>query len=320
LVLGKKYDPQIDQILHDYEFVYEFNFDSNIKRMSKVFRSNKDGKYHLFLKGAPDWTINLASHYEDNSGIHVMDEIMRAEIHQGMNLYAAAGYRVLAVYNRILDKKAIPEDWEQENLRDSIEKNLNFLGLVVILDPPREDVAEAVVHCKSAGITVVMITGDNLSTGMAIGRQLGIFEDEHHLAFEGKMLESLTDTQFVKTTVFGRVSPEHKQIIVKRYQNMHKVVSMTGDGVNDALALSLADCGLAMGIQGTEVAKEAADMVITDDSFSTIVSGIENGRGLFYKIRVIIYFFLCVSIMEAAILFISSMNPNPDWSMWDYCS
>ncbi|MHA1819050.1 MAG: cation-translocating P-type ATPase [Promethearchaeota archaeon] len=320
LVLALKYNKDIKKIAENYEFIYEFIFDSSIKRMSKIFRNKTDGQYYMFTKGAPEWLLTLSSHYKKGDGdrIYEMNEEIRAKIMDVIEEYASAGYRVLGICEKKIDPEHVPDNWEDENLRYELEKDLTFLGLTVILDPPREDVPGAVEACKSAGISVVMITGDSLDTGIAIAKQLGIFDPSINYAVEGNQIEEIDDEKFVKTTVFGRVSPEHKQKIVQRYQDLGKVVSMSGDGINDALALSMADCGLAMGIQGTEVAKEAADMIITDDSFSTIVTGIREGRALFAKIRTIIYFFVCISVMEAIILFGFSLVPDQSWALYDY--
>ncbi|MHA1729081.1 MAG: cation-translocating P-type ATPase [Promethearchaeota archaeon] len=315
IILGKKYSPNIEQRIKPYEFVYEFNFDSSIKRMSKIFQIA--GMYQMFTKGATEWILPLCSNYEDKKGFHYLDRDMRDIILNEMKEFASDGYRVLSICSRDLKQDIIPDNWEADNIREVFEKDLTFLGLVVILDPPRDTAAQAVEECRDAGISVVMITGDSISTGKAIAEKVGIYDKDEHIAIEGKDIEYLSDDDFPKTTVYGRVSPTHKQMIIERYQSMDKLVSMTGDGVNDALALSMADCGLSMGIQGTEVAKEAADMVITDDSFSTIVTGIREGRGLFTKIRTIVYFFICISIMEAVLLFSSTFfMPTVLFDFW----
>jgi len=191
--------------------------------------------------------------------------------------------------------------------RTEIEQDLTFLGSVVILDPPRDGVLESVIACENAGITVVMITGDSPATAQAIAQQLRIHQ-EQDLVVEGRYIDNLTDEEFQRTVVFARVSPEHKQKIVERYQDrLHRIVAMTGDGVNDALALNMSDAGIAMGITGTDVAKQAADMVISDDSFTSIATGVKEGRGLFQKIRVIIYFYICANLFEGLIVFIASL-------------
>jgi len=316
LVLAKKYNSNIEQIRSSYNFIHEYSFDSSIKRMSKIFEKN--GKYYVFTKGATEWLLPLCSKYAIDGEEKILDDEMKQKILSQMQMYAGAGYRVLSICDRELNKEEFPAKWGDKNSRELIEKNLTYLGMVVILDPPREGVEQAVLDCISAGIMVIMITGDNISTAKAIAKQINIFNEEEHNASEGDEILKLPDEKFLKTTVYGRVSPIHKQIIVERFQKQNRVVSMSGDGVNDALALSLADCGLAMGIKGTEVAKEAADMIITDDSFNTIVVGIREGRGLYKKIQAIIYFFVCVSVMEAVILFTASFNPKPTWALYDY--
>ena len=316
-VLGKKYQADIDEKVKDYEFLYEFSFNSSIKRMSKLYK--KDGKNILFTKGATEWILPLCSHYQSDDKILEINDEIRDKILENMKLYAGQGYRILTITKREITDSELPKDLESDEAREICETNLTFLGIVIILDPPRDDVFQAITDCKNAGISVIMITGDSISTGKAIAEKLDIYDPNRNLAIEGNQLDGISGKEFPRVSVYGRVSPEHKQTIVKRYQEMGKVVSMSGDGVNDALALSMADCGLAMGIQGTEVAKEAADMIITDDSFSTIVTGIREGRSLFMKIRTIIYFFVCVSVMEAVILFSSTLNINdPFFEMWDY--
>ena len=317
-VLAQKYPELLGELQNRYSFVHEFSFDSSVKRMSKIFKENSSEEtYYLFCKGATEWILPLCNSYLKDS-VFSMDETMKNEIFSKMQSYANQGYRVLSVTYRPIKKEELPESFDDVSLRTNLENNMIFLGLIIITDPPRDDVFDAVTQCISAGVKPIMITGDSISTGKAIAQQIGIYNPDSDLAVEGKDIVQLDDDRFYNVSVFGRVTPEHKEQIISKYQDRNQVVAMTGDGVNDALALSMADCGLAMGISGTEVAKEAADMVITDDSFSTIVTGIREGRGLFEKIRTIIYFFVCVSVMEAIILFSSSLNPDPYFAMWDY--
>jgi Ca2+-transporting ATPase len=200
--------------------------------------------------------------------------------------------------------------------RHEIESNMTFDGFVCIVDPPRPGVYEAIKETQSAGIQVTMITGDSPVTAASIARELNIIEeDSDQISVEGYQIKSLTDEEFFKARVFARVSPEDKQIIVNKYQKgsskeESRVVAMTGDGVNDALALSMSDAGIAMGIAGTDVAKQASDILITDDSFASIRTGIKEGRNLFQKIRMMCYFYVCINLMEAAILFGMSFVPN----------
>jgi Ca2+-transporting ATPase len=177
------------------------------------------------------------------------------------------------------------------------------------MDPPRDGVLKSVCEARDAGIKPVMITGDNLETARSIAHQVGISETSD-LAVEGSQISSLSDNRFLRTSVFARVSPENKMTIVDRYKRKDRVVAMTGDGVNDALAISKADVGIATGITGTDVAKQASGMVITDDSFNSIVAGIREGRGLFQKIRFIVFFYIAVNLAEALIYFGSSLIPG----------
>lgn len=317
-VVAQKYDPSLEQRLQNTTLIHEFSFSSDLKRMSQLYQF--EGKPVLFSKGSTEQILSLSNQVQIGNEVQPIDNEKRTRINQAMQRYAEQGFRILSIAIRnLLNEPQLLENIHDEDARSIFEKNLTYLGFVVIYDPPRADVKQAIQECKSAGIQTIMITGDNLITAKAIGKELEIYNPETDLATEGHRIEELPFEDFKRTTVFARVSPEHKQIIVERYKAHKQIVAMSGDGVNDALALSLADCGVAMGIQGTEVAKEAADMIITDDSFSTIVTGIREGRGLFEKIRAIIYFFVCVSVMEAIILFTSTINPsNPFFEMWSY--
>jgi Ca2+-transporting ATPase len=206
---------------------------------------------------------------------------------------AMDGYRTLGIAYREIESMNTLK-------REEIEDNLVFLGFISIIDPPRQEVKVAVKECQDGGIKVVMITGDHPATAKTIATQMNIFKNGD-LIVEGKDLKALNNTKLNQASVFARVEPSDKEIIVKKYQEQQKVVAMTGDGVNDSLALKNANCGVAMGITGTDLAKETADMVISDDNFASIKKGIETGRGLFSKIRTIIYFFICLNIMEGFI-------------------
>ncbi|MFX0010480.1 MAG: HAD-IC family P-type ATPase, partial [Candidatus Hermodarchaeota archaeon] len=214
---------------------------------------------------------------------------------------AMQGYRTLAVaYKEVVHFNG--------KTREEIENSLTFLGFLSILDPARQGVREAVEEAQTGEINVVMITGDHPATAKTIASQMRIYKTGD-LIVEGSEINNLSLDDFNKTTVFARVAPADKEIIVRRYQNQNKIVAMTGDGINDSLALKLANAGVAMGITGTDVAKEAADMVISDDNFVSIVNGVKIGRGLFSKIRTIIYFFICLNIMEALIFFTYEFIP-----------
>ncbi len=296
-----------EEVRAEYRELKEYSFDSAVKRMSKI-TEHQDGtgkkEIVLFTKGATEVLQNLCSHAVLDGKVVPWDPMVAKSIIGRVNRYANQGFRVLSFAYRILDQ--VPSGGEEA--RALVEQDLTFLGFVVILDPPRDGVLESVINCENAGITVVMITGDSPATAQAIAQQLRIHQ-EQDLVVEGRYIDNLTDEEFQRTVVFARVSPEHKQKIIERYQDrLHRIVAMTGDGVNDALALNMADAGIAMGITGTDVAKQAADMVISDDSFTSIATGVQQGRGLFEKIRVIIYFYICANLFEGLIIFIASIT------------
>lgn len=203
-----------------------------------------------------------------------------------------------------------PQKKELDHLRrNSIERDLVFLGFVMIVDPPREGVREAVESVESAGISVAMITGDHPKTAKAIAEQMAI-HDPGDKVIQGKDIRKLNHENFLKTSVFSRVSPADKELIVKRYKEDNRVVAMTGDGINDALALKDADTGIAMGIGGSDVAKDTSDIILSDDNFASIVSGLRVGRGIYFRIRIIFYFFICINLVEGLVFFGLAFVPN----------
>ncbi|MHA1685960.1 MAG: cation-translocating P-type ATPase [Candidatus Heimdallarchaeaceae archaeon] len=291
-----------DEIRKEYTCLNEFPFDSIIKRMSKVFE-HKDGRVFIFCKGATETVLPLCSAIGTEHP-RTLTEKEKAKIQDYVNEFAKNGYRVISLAYKELTSK------EEGSLsREELEKDLIYNGFVCMLDPPRFGVDKAVEECFQAGVTPIMITGDSALTAEAIAKQIGLMK-ENDKTCEGNQIENLSHEDFVAMKVFARVSPQHKQIIVEKYQGMRKVVAMCGDGVNDALSLTVADIGLAMGITGTDVAKQASDIVIADDSFISIVRGIREGRGLFEKIRIMIYFYITMNIAEAIIYFAASYILN----------
>ncbi len=288
-----------DYLLDDFESVTEFPFDSALKRMTKIYK--REDKLYSFTKGASEILIPLCSTIlYNNNEVKFIDEI-KAKIMEIANLYANQGYRILSLAYKKLEE--LPP--EGEGSRDQCESEMIYIGFVTILDPPREGVKESVTLCHEAGVDVVMITGDSPPTARAIASQIGIIIEESEIVLEGNQIKDVkTFFDFNKIKAFARVSPEHKEDIIERYQDAKKVVAMTGDGVNDALALNMADAGVAMGITGTDVAKEASDMVISDDSFNSIVTGIHQGRGIFARIRALVFFYICINIFEGIVQFI----------------
>ncbi|MBY9019841.1 MAG: cation-transporting P-type ATPase [Candidatus Lokiarchaeota archaeon] len=294
-----------DYLLEDFEYIKEHPFDSRVKRMTKVYK--RDDKFYSFTKGASEILLPLCKKvlYKDQE-LDFTDEI-KDKILKISDIYAGQGYRILSLCYKKLD--AIPP--EDEESRKLCESEMIYIGFVTIHDPPREGVKQSVEQCHNAGVDVVMITGDSPTTARAIAQQISIIKKEDEIVLEGKEIKKVKSFfDFSRIKVFARVSPEHKQDIIEKYQGANQVVAMTGDGVNDALALNLADAGIAMGIQGTDVAKEASDMVISDDSFISIVTGIEQGRGIFARIRAVVFFYICINVFEGIVQFILSVILN----------
>ncbi|MHA1294709.1 MAG: cation-translocating P-type ATPase, partial [Promethearchaeota archaeon] len=276
-----------DTPLEEFEPIKEYPFDSSIKRMSKIFK--REGKYYSFTKGASEILIPLCNKIIYNNTETDFTDDLKEEVMKNVDKYANKGYRILSICYKKINE--LPHDLESDEARIFCESNMIYIGFVTILDPPREGVKDSVQQCNKAGVEVVMITGDSPATARAIATRIGIIKSSNELAVEGKNIKDYLETEeFDKIKVFARVSPEHKQVIVKKYQSENRVVAMTGDGVNDALALNMADAGVAMGIAGTDVAKESSDMIISDDSFNSIVKGIHQGRDIFSKIRAIVIF------------------------------
>ena len=270
----------------------ELPFDSERKMMSTI-HPLEDGGYRVMVKGAPDVLLGRCIvSGEDSQSVLARNSEM-----------ASRALRVLGVAYK--DIPSIPGELTSEGL----ENGLTFVGLVGMIDPPRLEVKQAVAECYSAGIRPVMITGDHKLTAVAIAKELDIFRDGD-LAMTGEELDAISQDELNQKvdqySVFARVSPEHKMRIVKAWQFKGKVVAMTGDGVNDAPALKVADIGCAMGITGTDVAKGAADMILTDDNFSTIVHAVEQGRGIYSNIKKSIQYLLSCNIGEIITIFIAT--------------
>jgi len=288
-----------DYLLDDFESITEYPFDSSVKRMTKLYR--REQAYYSFTKGASEILVPHCTKIIYNDIEIEFSEEIKNKIMEIVNLYANQGYRVLSLCYKIMDM--IPPEGDEG--RRVSESDMVYIGFVTILDPPREGVKESVNECHEASVDVIMITGDSPATARAIASQIGIITDENESAIEGKFVKDIKSfDEFHPIKVFARVSPEHKEDIVEKYQEQKKVVAMTGDGVNDALALNMADVGIAMGITGTDVAKEASDMVISDDSFNSIVTGLHQGRGIFARIRAVVFFYICINIFEGIVQFI----------------
>lgn len=300
-----------------YPRIQEVPFDSDRKRMTTINKM-EDSKLHVNVKGGLDEVLNVTTHLLDNGEIREITnkdiEIIRTENER----MAESALRVLSIAYKVID--SLPEKVDAEN----IEKGLIFIGLLGMIDPARPEVIEAVKRCKTAGIRPVMITGDHKITAIAIAEEIGIYKDGDKAA-TGMVLEEMDDASLYKDvkdySVYARVAPEHKVRIVKAWQSHGDIVAMTGDGVNDAPALKQADIGVAMGIVGTEVAKDASDVVLTDDNFATIVSAVEEGRRIYDNILKVIQFLLSANMGEVLLIFIASIfnlgNPlSPILILW----
>lgn len=274
-----------DRLEDEYHFIEEIPFDSDRKMMS-VLRSKGEEKV-LFVKGAPDILLTRSKKWlVDGKEIPLTD---KSEILQANTKLASQAYRVLAVAY-------------QTNFSTPLEEDLVFVGLIAMIDPPRQDVKEAIKLCKEAGVRTVMVTGDHKETAQAIARELGMDEG---LVIDGKELDAMSDEQLHNVSVFARISAAHKLRIVGAFKD--QVTAMTGDGVNDAPAIHAADIGIAMGITGTEVTKESSDLIILDDNFASIAHAIEQGRGIYDNIIKFITYLLSSNIAEILVIFITML-------------
>ncbi len=298
----------------------EIPFDSERKRMVTVhdveaprpddispFYDEKNRGWDVVaVKGAPDAILDLCTHYQgmDDQPRPLTDEV-RSRIIAANDAMTADALRVLAVAYRL--ERDVPD--ENPSI-DELEHDLVFAGLIGMIDPPREEVKEALEKAAGAGIRTVMITGDYPNTARAIASQIGLLQPGHQV-LSGADLEAMNDEELTAaithTDVFARVSPEHKIRIVRALQRAGQVVAMTGDGVNDAPAIKQADIGVAMGITGTDVAKETADMVLTDDNYASIVAAVEQGRVIYSNIRKFVYYLLSCNLAEVATIFLGTM-------------
>jgi len=281
-----------------YPRIKEIPFDSDRKLMTTVHEAN--GKYIVYTKGGVDELLARCTKYLMNGEFKEDLEAFKEDIRKVNNEMASSALRVLAMAYKELDHE--PTDEEMKNM----ESDLIYIGMVGMIDPPRLEVKDAVATCKKAGIKTVMITGDHKITAIAIAKTLGILQNEDE-AITGVELEEMSQEDLEKNirkySVYARVSPEHKVRIVKAWQANGEIVAMTGDGVNDAPSLKIADIGCAMGIVGTDVAKEAADVILTDDNFATVVSAVEEGRRIYDNILKAIQFLLSSNIGEIVALF-----------------
>ena len=284
-----------------FERLGEVPFSSARKLMTTIHSdAEREGRLRVFTKGAPDVLLGHCSHELVGADTRVLDERRRAEILQANDALAAEALRTIGVAFRLLPAGAL-----QDGFDEKLEHELVFAGLIGMIDPPRAEAKAAVARAKAAGIRPIMITGDHPATAAVIAAELGIASDRR--AVRGAELDKMPDAALRRTvqevSVYARVNPEHKLRIVKALQADGAIVAMTGDGVNDAPALKTADIGVAMGITGTDVSKEAADIVLADDNFASIVAAVEEGRAVFSNIRKFLRYLLSSNIGEVLTMF-----------------
>jgi len=287
----------------------EVPFDSTRKRMSTAHLM-PNGKKVLYLKGAPDVVLKLCNRIEEHGDVRTLTENDKSVILEATSSMAKEALRVLAIAYKELDSGVT-------KINETDEKDLIFVGLVGMIDPPRPEVPRAIKVAKEAGIKVVMVTGDHKDTAISIARQIGIIEDsdDDSLVLTGSELDKMTDDELYevanKVVVYARVSPEHKLRIIRALKRRGHIVAMTGDGINDAPSVKAADIGIAMGIRGSDVTREVADLVLADDNFATIIVAIEEGRTIYDNIRKFIRLLLSANWDEIGAVFVSAMLDLP---------
>ncbi len=303
LDFGILYGMHKDDVEKRFPRIAEIPFDSERKRMTTVNRMS-EANTRVNVKGGLDEVLAVCDRIIINGNIRPIEADDKLQILHANEIMAGSALRVLA-----MAYKDLPEAPRNVHIGD-LETGLIFIGMLGMIDPARPEVVEAVAKCNTAGIRAVMITGDHKGTAMAIAREIGMFR-EGDVAITGAELEKQSEEEFAsnvhKYAVYARVAPEHKVRIVKALQKHNEVVAMTGDGVNDAPALKQADIGAAMGIVGTDVAKGAADMVLTDDNFATIVSAVEEGRRIYDNILKAIQFLLSTNVGEIFLILVTSV-------------
>ena len=294
-----------DAMVKQHKHISELPFDSKRKMMSVIYELRE--KRIAYIKGAPEIFLGKASHFYTDKGVKKLTAGDKEEIHKVLEAMSSKALRVLAVGYKYLPEK-------DKYTEEEVENDIVFVGLQAMIDPERTEAKAAIEICTRAGIRTIMITGDHGSTASAIAKNLGILT-EGGKVITGKELDLMSDKELenaVKSTrVFARVSPEHKLKIVYALKKNGNIVAMTGDGVNDAPALKAADIGIAMGINGTDVAKDSADMVLADDNFASIVAAVEEGRGIFDNIRHFIRYLLSSNIGEVMAIFVAMLIGLP---------
>lgn len=304
ITVAEKAGIQASHVAEKHERIYEAPFDSSRKRMSAVAKEIETGDFYVYTKGAPDSLLGVCTHILKNSKAEILSQKEREALLERTEALASRALRTIAVAY-----KKISTGSKEDLSKDELEKDLIFLGLIAMADPPREEVKQAVKLAHKAGIRTFIITGDHGFTAHAIARELGMVKSGKVNIVTGEMLDSMSEEKLIslmkpgQQTIFARISPQHKLRIVDELKKSGEIVAVTGDGVNDAPALKRADIGVAMGISGTDVSKEAANMVLADDSFGTIVSAIVEGRTIYENMKKFIYYIFSSNIGELIAIF-----------------
>lgn len=305
LTLTEKLGFTCEEIQHHHKKIHEIPFDSTRKRMSVIVRKEETEKIYAYVKGAPDEVLAVCSHTIYKGKIVSLDEKKRTELLRMNEEMAKKALRVIGfAYKEISSQK-------DKYSKEEVENNLIFIGLVGMIDPPREQVYEAVELTKKAGIKVYIVTGDHGLTAAAIAEKIKLVDPQKgYQIITGQEFNNIGDNELIKLLkdrkkdiIFARVNPEHKLRIATALKTLGEVIAVTGDGVNDAPALKKADIGVAMGISGTDVSKEAANMVLADDSFSTIITAIEEGRTIYENLKKFIFYIFSSNVGEVAVVF-----------------
>lgn len=304
LIAGLKAGISRDELLESMPETREISFDPAIKMMATVHDMN--GKSRFAVKGAPEAVLDSSSHILTEDGKEKLSKEKKNDLLERNNLMAEDGLRILGLAKKdVKDAEADPYE------------GLTFLGLVAMIDPPRKEVKPAIETCQKAGISVIMVTGDHSETARKVGYDVGLIKAEDVDVIRGEELrdpEELPERErrrLLKAPIFARVNPENKLDLIELHQKNGSIVAMTGDGVNDAPALKKADIGVAMGQRGTQVAREAADMILQDDNFSTITNAVEQGRVIFRNIRKFVFYLLSCNLSELLVIFLASLMEVP---------
>ncbi len=315
IVAARKAGMLQEQLLNEYKLVEEFPFDSERKMMTVVCQGKvNDGKVS-FTKGAPDMLLGLCKYVHTSEGVRELTKEDRDSILKTNEIFASQALRVLGFGYRDILRKDTENAENAENAEKSVETEMIFVGIAGMIDPPREEVKQAIHECKTAGIRTVMITGDHKITAIAIAKELNAFDETRDIALSGSELDALSDEEFRKIVddvrVYARVSPANKLRVVTELKAHGYTVAMTGDGVNDAPAVKEADIGIAMGITGTDVTKDVSSMVLSDDNFASIVAAVKEGRRIYANIKKAIHFLLSCNVGEVIVIFAAMLMGMP---------